>query len=155
MAVLAADAAQTALRGSRLLPGAIRASACWLHSNPSKTQYADHGRCDAPRATACANARYRCDKRLTFWVSMAATGVSAILMQYAQALGILKPLGGAYLLFLAVKAGRSALTTDKRHGMQTAAARQITGFSLYKRGLLIHLTNPKALLGWIATMSSD
>lgn len=86
---------------------------------------------------------------------MAATGVSAILMQYAQALGILKPLGGAYLLFLAVKAGRSALTTDKRHGMQTAAARQITGFSLYKRGLLIHLTNPKALLGWIATMSSD
>ncbi|WP_256672323.1 LysE family translocator [Pseudomonas sp. ANT_J12] len=88
-----------------------------------------------------------------FWGSMAATGVSAILTQYAQALGILKLLGGAYLLFLAVKAGRSALTTDKRHEMQTAAARQITGFSLYKRGLLMHLTNPKALLGWIATMT--
>lgn len=37
--------------------------------------------------------------------------------------------------------------------MQTAAERQITGFSLYKRGLLMHLTNPKALLGWIATMT--
>ena len=36
-----------------------------------------------------------------FWGALAATGVSAILTQYAQALGVLKVLGGAYLLFLA------------------------------------------------------
>jgi threonine efflux protein len=88
-----------------------------------------------------------------FWGSMAATGMSAILTQYAQALGVLKLLGGAYLLFLAIKAGRSALTTDKRHEMQMAAAPQLSGFALYKRGLLMHLTNPKALMGWIATMT--
>lgn len=88
-----------------------------------------------------------------FWGTMAASGVSAVLTQYAQALGVLKVLGGAYLLFLAVKAGRSALTTDQKHELQTAAAKQTGGLSLYKRGLLMHLTNPKALLGWIATMT--
>ena len=34
-----------------------------------------------------------------------------------------------------------------------AAAPPISGFGLYRRGLLMHLTNPKALLGWIATMT--
>lgn len=88
-----------------------------------------------------------------FWGSMAATGVSAVLAQYAQALGVLKMIGGAYLLFLAIKAGRSALTSDERLEKELAAAPNVSGFSLYQRGLLMHLTNPKALLGWIATMT--
>ncbi|QVW26124.1 LysE family translocator [Pseudomonas hormoni] len=88
-----------------------------------------------------------------FWGSMAATGVSAILAQYAQALGVLKVVGGGYLLFLAFKAGRSALTSDEHLGKGIAAAPRVSGFSLYQRGLLMHLTNPKALLGWIATMT--
>ena len=88
-----------------------------------------------------------------FWGSMAATGVSAILAQYAQALGVLKTVGGAYLLFLAIKAGRSALTSNERLEKEIAAAPKVSGFSLYQRGLLMHLTNPKALLGWIATMT--
>lgn len=88
-----------------------------------------------------------------FWGSMAATGVSAVLEQYAQALGVLKMVGGAYLLFLAIKAGRSALTSNERLEKELAAAPKVSGFSLYQRGLLMHLTNPKALLGWIATMT--
>lgn len=43
-----------------------------------------------------------------FWGSLAAAGVSAVLAQYAQALIVLKIVGGIYLLFLAIKAGRSA-----------------------------------------------
>ncbi|WP_095153005.1 MULTISPECIES: LysE family translocator [Pseudomonas] len=88
-----------------------------------------------------------------FWGSMAATGVSAVLAQYAQALGVLKTVGGAYLLFLAIKAGRSALTSNERLEKEIAAAPKVSGFSLYQRGLFMHLTNPKALLGWIATMT--
>ncbi|WP_416066542.1 LysE family translocator [Rhizobium sp. ZK1] len=88
-----------------------------------------------------------------FWGSMAATGVSAILAQYAQALIVLKIAGGLYLMFLAYKAGKSAMTSDEKQGRAIDAIRPASGFSLYRRGLLMHLTNPKALLGWIATMT--
>ncbi|MCD5994961.1 LysE family translocator [Pseudomonas sp. CDFA 602] len=88
-----------------------------------------------------------------FWGSMAATGVSAILLQFAQALLVLKILGGAYLLFLAVKAARSAMTSDERIEKALTVMPAASGFSLFRRGLLMHLTNPKALLGWVATMT--
>lgn len=88
-----------------------------------------------------------------FWGSMAATGVSAILAQYAQVLVVLKVVGGLYLLFLAFKASRSALASDEQLEKVIAGAPKISGFSLYQRGLLMHLTNPKALLGWMATMT--
>lgn len=88
-----------------------------------------------------------------FWGSLAATGVSAILTQFAQALFALKIVGGLYLLYLAFKAGRSALISDDQHESQMAANAPVTGFKLYQRGLLMHLTNPKALLSWIATMT--
>ncbi len=88
-----------------------------------------------------------------FWGSMAATGVSAILAQYAQALVVLKIAGGMYLFYLAIKAGRSAITSNAQLENEMAAAPAASSFSLYRRGLLMHLTNPKALLGWIATMT--
>lgn len=88
-----------------------------------------------------------------FWGSMAATGVSAVLTQYAEALTLLKILGGAYLLFLAFKAARSALTSTEKVEREVADAPALSGWRLYQRGLLMHLTNPKALLGWVATMT--
>ncbi len=88
-----------------------------------------------------------------FWGSMAATGVSAVLTQYAEALTLLKILGGAYLLFLAFKAARSALTSTEKVERELADAPALSGWRLYQRGLLMHLTNPKALLGWVATMT--
>lgn len=88
-----------------------------------------------------------------FWGSMAATGVSAVLTQYAEALTLLKILGGAYLLFLAFKAARSAMTSSEQVERAIAATPDVSGVRLYQRGLLMHLTNPKALLGWVATMT--
>lgn len=88
-----------------------------------------------------------------FWGSLAATGVATLLTQYAQALIVLKVVGGIYLLFLAIKAGRSAFTTDEKLATQLAAVSSASGFGLYQRGLLMHLTHPKALLGWVATMT--
>lgn len=87
-----------------------------------------------------------------FWGAMAATGISAALTQYAEAIVVLQIVGGAYLLFLAIKASRSALTSDERLE-EAAAVQPLSGFSFYQRGLFMHLANPKALLAWIATMS--
>jgi threonine/homoserine/homoserine lactone efflux protein len=88
-----------------------------------------------------------------FWGTLAATGISAVLAKYAHALVIMKILGGAYLLYLGFKAARSALQTDEQLANGASVPQRAPGLKLYQRGLLMHLTNPKALLGWIATMS--
>lgn len=46
------------------------------------------------------------------WGLIAATGLSALLARYAQALVINKTVGGLYLLWLAFKSARSALRSD-------------------------------------------
>lgn len=88
-----------------------------------------------------------------FWGLMAATGISAILTRYAEALIILKIFGGLYLLFLAIKAGRAALVSDEVAARTTPVEAASSGFSLYRRGLLMHLANPKSVLAWIALVT--
>lgn len=83
---------------------------------------------------------------------MAATGVSALLASYAQALVVLKILGGCYLLYLAFKAARGAVTPEKPESA-TGANRPVSGLALYGRGLLMHLSNPKSILAWIALVT--
>lgn len=89
-----------------------------------------------------------------FWGAMAATGVSAVLTRYAEALILLKIVGGLYLLYLALKAGKAALASDA----ETAADARpngaaLSGADLYRRGLLMHLSNPKSILAWIALVT--
>jgi threonine efflux protein len=84
------------------------------------------------------------------WALLAATGISAVLLAYAELIFAIKLAGGAYLLYLALKAARSALTAEER---QVNLIPQATKLDLYRMGVLIHLTNPKAILGWIAIMS--
>lgn len=89
-----------------------------------------------------------------FWGLSAATGVSALLARYAEALIVLKVFGGVYLIYLAVRAARSALASDPAtpaspppdDGPPTAA-------TLYRHGLIMHLANPKAVLAWIALVT--
>lgn len=87
------------------------------------------------------------------WGLTAATGVTALLTRYGEALVVLKVLGGLYLLHLAVKAGRRAFTGEAE---VTAAARAVTTprlGRLFVQGLLMHLTNPKAVLAWVALVT--
>ncbi|WP_244634623.1 LysE family translocator [Erwinia persicina] len=85
------------------------------------------------------------------WALLVATGLSALLQAWAQAIVAIKIVGGIYLLWMAWKAARSAV----RRGEMAAAERASPGsaFSLYRRGLLLHLGNPKAILVWTAIMS--
>lgn len=84
------------------------------------------------------------------WAVLAATGVSTLLTAYAEAILAIKIAGGLYLLYLGWKSARSALAADARRPSLEPPARKV---ALYRRGVLLHLTNPKAILGWIAIMS--
>jgi threonine/homoserine/homoserine lactone efflux protein len=81
------------------------------------------------------------------WAALAATGLSAILATYADALLAIKIGGGLYLLYLAWKSGRAAFQAKDKAPVN---APQV---ALYRRGLLMHLTNPKAIMSWLAVMS--
>lgn len=88
-----------------------------------------------------------------FWAVLAATGLSAILAAYADALVVIKVVGGLYLIYLALKSARAALspTVPKDSTLPGQAVRD--RWVLFRRGALMHLTNPKAILAWIAIMS--
>ena len=86
------------------------------------------------------------------WGVVAATGFAAVMESASVVLGALKLAGGLYLLFLAWKAARAALTPDGA----AARSRTVPAMSLraaYRRGLLLHLTNPKAVLAWAAIIA--
>jgi threonine/homoserine/homoserine lactone efflux protein len=88
------------------------------------------------------------------WGLSAATGVSALLARYAEALIVLKIFGGLYLLYLALRAARSAMTRDPATTTGSAAAdTRPTAAALYRHGLIMHLANPKAVLAWIALVT--
>lgn len=88
-----------------------------------------------------------------FWAILAATGISAVLAAYADALFVIKILGGVYLLYLAYRAGRSAMrkTSDSMTKKMSAPPPRFR--QLYRQGILMHIGNPKAVLAWIAIMS--
>ena len=81
------------------------------------------------------------------WAALAATGLSAVLATYADALLAIKICGGLYLLYLAWKSGRSALRPAHKPAIVAPHA------ALYRRGFLMHITNPKAIMSWLAVMS--
>lgn len=81
------------------------------------------------------------------WAALAATGLSAVLATYADALLAIKICGGLYLLYLAWKSGRAALQAKEKPVMTAPSG------ALYRRGFLMHITNPKAIMSWLAVMS--
>jgi len=85
-----------------------------------------------------------------FWAVLAATGISTILTKYAGLLYTIKVVGGFYLFYLAYKSAKLAVIGTTYQPNTNSPAKRMT---LYRKGALFHLTNPKAILGWIAIMS--
>lgn len=85
-----------------------------------------------------------------FWAVLAAGGISTVLTAYAVAIFAIKIAGGLYLLYLAWKSARSAFAGK---GGQVRMIPLAGRWSLYRKGVVLHLSNPKAVLGWIAIMS--
>ncbi len=87
----------------------------------------------------------------SFWGLVALLGFVTVLEQMAQALIVLKIIGGLYLLYLAQKALRSALSDQEAVPLRLGKVEGLKGY--YLAGLFIHLTNPKAVFGWAATIT--
>lgn len=87
-----------------------------------------------------------------FWGLLAGFGLAAVMATWGHALLVLKIVGGLYLLWLAYRAGRSAWSASA--ASQKRLGHPLTSPSrLYMQGAAMHLTNPKAILSWVATIS--
>ena len=84
---------------------------------------------------------------LAFWGVIAATGLGVILQTSEFVLIALKIFGGAYLLLLAYQSAVS--TTKKSEHLETSAENG----SWFIRGLILNLSNPKAVVAWMAALS--
>lgn len=78
-----------------------------------------------------------------FWSTAAAFGLAAVMYANAWLFEMLRFVGAGYLIFLSYRSLRSALipveAVDRELSIDTLR-------SAYSRGLLLHLTNPKAIL---------
>lgn len=86
-----------------------------------------------------------------FWATVATLGVSAALIAWSQFIIAVKIFGGLYLLWLAFKSGRTALATAVTSSSKAEQMQTFTSF--YARGVLLHLTNPKAILVWVSIVA--
>ncbi len=84
---------------------------------------------------------------LAFWGLVVASGMGAVLQSSEAALIVLKGLGGLYMLWLAFQSARSALEPEKSFGQSSTNERW------FVRGLVLNLSNPKAVIAWMAALS--
>lgn len=78
-----------------------------------------------------------------FWVGATAMGLAALLSTSKHALTVIRWIGGAYLVFLAIQTVRHIDATPRAD-----AAKRLS--SAYRRGLMTNLLNPKIGLFFIA-----
>lgn len=76
------------------------------------------------------------------WGVAAALGVSALMLSYAWVAEGLRIVAALYLIWLGYKSLKGALQPSPRIEETPPSSRA------FLRGLLIHLTNPKAILSW-------
>jgi amino acid exporter len=85
------------------------------------------------------------------WAVLTWVGLAAILTAYAFALLAIKIAGALYLLWLAIKAFRSAIRPVDISIRNLNGAESKRAYFL--RGLTVQMTNPKAAFSWMAVMS--
>jgi threonine/homoserine/homoserine lactone efflux protein len=86
---------------------------------------------------------------LAFWGLVAAAGLGALLVQSSVALTVLRWFGGAYLLWLAWQSARSAVMPEP----EAVDVPTIADSRILIRGLVLNLSNPKAVLAWISVLA--
>lgn len=84
---------------------------------------------------------------LAFWGFVAATGLGVVVQGTTVLLTLLKLCGGAYLVWLAIQSGRSAARREE----DAIVSSQKGGW--FWRGLVLNLSNPKAVVAWMAALS--
>lgn len=82
---------------------------------------------------------------LVFHTSAVALGVAAIFQTSIIAFNILKYIGAGYLLYLAYMSFQSSSKSNV-----TADKKELSSFMLYKRGIIMNITNPKVSIFFLA-----
>jgi len=86
------------------------------------------------------------------WGLLAGFGLATVLGAWGHFLIALKVFGGLYLLWLAYRSGRSALRNGETSHLMKGSFHS-SRYRLYLQGVAMHLTNPKAVFSWVATIS--
>lgn len=85
------------------------------------------------------------------WAVAAALGISAVLVAYSNILIFIKIAGGAYLLWLAWKSFKTAISNqDKTIDLKSKSGSPL---QMWRAGFFVHITNPKAIIGWTAMIA--
>lgn len=103
------------------------------------TQSALHG----PRAGVCVTLGL-CTGLLAH-IAAVALGVAVIFKTSALAFTLLKVVGASYLLYLAWQAFRAGSTR-----IEAGNGPSLSGWALYRRGILMNITNPKVAIFFLA-----
>ena len=87
-----------------------------------------------------------CMSALICMMSISAAGLGAVLHAYPEVFKILRLLGAAYLAYLGVMCWRAPVSDVPGGDAAEAAALADRSWSLYRQGVLVAASNPKALL---------
>lgn len=90
---------------------------------------------------------------LAFWGVVAATGLGALLQSTTYLLTAIKIAGGFYLLWLAYGSACSALRGQERSAVLHGQEGPIEEERWFLRGLILNLSNPKAVIAWMTALS--
>jgi len=82
------------------------------------------------------------------WSLATAFGLATVLQWFPWSLNAMRIVGGGYLLWLAIKGLRAAMIG--KPGTVKASNKKLANSQAYMRGLLVLLTNPKAVMMWAA-----
>lgn len=85
------------------------------------------------------------------WGLLAAGGFAVALETYAWLAEGLRIMGGLYLIYLAVRAARASVRNDPPPAIDASGSTTFGAY--YSCGLLLHLTNPKAVFVWLSTIA--
>jgi threonine efflux protein len=82
------------------------------------------------------------------WAALVALGLGAIFASIPALLTVLKFVGGGYLCYMGLRGVRAALRGGE--AALHAETRELSDYAAWRRGFFVVMTNPKALLMWMA-----
>ena len=82
------------------------------------------------------------------WAALVSLGLGAIFASIPTLLTVLKFIGGAYLCYMGFRGLRAALRGGE--AALRAETRMLSDYAAWRRGFFVVMTNPKALLMWMA-----
>lgn len=85
------------------------------------------------------------------WSTLSVTGLTLLLSRFAEISLILKIVGGGYLIWIGFKTLRAALQKSDLQVAKGEGGKPL--FHYYRRGFLVIMSNPKAILFWLSVMS--